>query len=312
MQAIKRGDKMKKITVEQLVKRFSLEVLGGESALVNEIESEDLHRPGLELTGFFDFFPFERIHLLGKQEFSYIFSLCEEERRIRMREYIEQKPPCVIITRGQEGLENLALVCESEGVPLLRTTEKTTEFMGKLHTHLRKELAREIGVHGVCVNVFGVGILIRGTSGIGKSEVALELIKKGHRLISDDLVILKQIGPEALIATHNGNNRDFLALRGVGLVDITRLYGSGACQEETKVNMDLLLSPWDSDRYYDAMGVEKKTVQYIDTKVEHIEIPIRPGRDISTLIEVAAKNWRLEQNGYDALAEFNERLKDQW
>jgi len=298
---------MKKARVVEIIEKFDLEIIAG-TGIDNEIDEEDLHRPGLELTGFFDLFPNGRIHLLGKQEFHYLFSLGENERRQRLKDYIEQHPPCVIVTRDQKGLEDLILVCQKEKVPLLRTKDSTMNFSSKLHTFLRKKLAKEIGVHGVCVNVFGVGILIRGTSGVGKSEAALSLIERGHRIISDDIVILKQIGPESLIATHNGNNQNFLALRGVGLINIPRLYGSGAYQEETKINLDILLSPWDEKKYYDAMGTEKLSVKYIDIEIEHIEIPVKPGRDIASLIEVAAKNWRLEQNGYDAYEDFKKRL----
>jgi HPr kinase/phosphorylase len=158
------------------------------------------------------------------------------------------------------------------------------------------------------VDVYGVGVLIRGESGIGKSEIALSLIEKGHRLISDDLVMLKKIGPEALIAMPNEVNKHFLSLRGVGLVNVIMLYGSGAFQKETRVNMDILLSPWDPTITYDAMGMEEKRVNYMGIQVEHHEIPIRPGRDIATLIEVSAKNWRLRQDKYFALQEFLGRV----
>ncbi len=263
------------------------------------------------MTGYFKFFPNERIQLLGRQEITYLHSLTKTERDERIGNVIKKHPPCMIITRNQEGLDYLIKHCNEEGVALLRAKEKTTKVISILNNYLEKELAKSIGIHAVCMNVFGVGLLIRGESGIGKSETALSLIEKGHRLISDDLVILKRIGPETLIGTHNQTNRDFLALRGIGMINVPRLYGSGSFQDETIINLDIVLSAWDEKKYYDAIETSNETVDYLDVSVPNIEIPIRPGRDIAALIEVAAKNWRLEQQGYTAINEFYERIQNQ-
>ncbi len=302
---------MNTITIRQLVEKLKLEILAGEQGLDCVIDNDDIHRPGLELTGYFNFFPSERIQLLGKQEITYLHTLTEEERDERIGTVIKKHPPCIIITRNQEGLDYLIKHCNEEGVALLRSKEKTTRIIGILNNYLGRELAKSIGIHAVCMNVFGVGLLIRGESGIGKSESALSLIEKGHRLISDDLVILKRIGAETLIGTHNQNNRDFLSLRGIGMINVPRLYGSGSFQDETTINLDIELSAWDEKKYYDAIGHPIETVEYLDVSVPHLEIPVRPGRDISSLIEVAAKNWRLEQQGYNALQEFTERIHNQ-
>jgi HPr kinase/phosphorylase len=306
----RRKNMLKNITVNDLVHKFHFEVLAGEKGLNQPLECDDLHRPGLEFTGFFRFFPNERIQVLGKQEISYLHSLSRKEREERIEGIVKKHPPCFIITRGQQELDYFEKYCSQENIPLLRANEKTTKIMSKLNNFLEKELAEEIGIHAVCLNVFGVGILLRGDSGIGKSELALSLIERGHRLISDDMVNLKRIDPETLIGTHNDNNRHFLALRGIGLIDIIRLYGTGSFQEETKVDLDILLSPWDEQTYYDAIGYEKKKNKYLDVEIDHVEIPIRPGRDIAALIEVAAKNWRLGQQGYNALEEFEERTAE--
>jgi HPr kinase/phosphorylase len=304
-----KGTAMKQISIKHLVEKFQLEVLAGEKGLDRLIPYDDIHRPGLEFTGFLQYFPRERIQLLGRQEITYLHSLTREERNERIGNVVRLHPPCFIITRGQEGLTYFAKHCLEEDIPLLRTKEKTTKFISKLNNFLEKALAKEIGVHGVCLNVYGVGILLRGESGIGKSEAALALIERGHRLISDDLVILKKIDPDTLIGTHNNSNRDFLSLRGIGIIDIPRLHGSGAIQEETEINIDVLLSPWKEKHHYDGLGVEQTTTTYLDVTIRHIEIPVRPGRDIAGLIAVAAKNWRLQQQGYDALQEFEERLR---
>ena len=300
---------MNKITVRQLAQKLKLENLAGDEGLNNIIESDEIHRPGLELTGYFKFFPNKRIQLLGRQEITYLHSLTTEERDERIGNVIRKRPPCIIITHNQEGLTYLIKHCNEEGVALLRAKENTTRVISKLNNYLEKELAESIGIHAVCLDVFGVGILIRGVSGIGKSESALALIEKGHRLISDDLVILKSIDNETLIGTHNGTNRDFLSLRGIGMINVPRLYGSGSFQDETVVDLDIVLSAWDEKKYYDAIEHQIEFVEYLDVSVPHIEIPVRPGRDIAALIEVAAKNWRLEEQGYTALNEFNERIQ---
>lgn len=300
---------MNKITVRQLVKKLKLEIVAGEEGLDQFIDNDDIHRPGLELTGYFKFFPSERIQLLGRQEITYLHSLTTAQRDERIGNIIKEHPPCIIITRNQEGLSYLIKHCNEEGVALLRAKEKTTRVISKLNSYLEKELAKSIGIHAVCMNVFGVGLLIRGESGIGKSEAALSLIEKGHRLIADDLVILKSIDLDTLIGTHNQTNRDFLSLRGIGMINVPRLYGSGAFQDETTINLDIVLSAWDEKKYYDGIETTKEMIEYLDVPVPHIEIPIRPGRDIASLIEVAAKNWRLEQQGYTALNEFYERIE---
>ncbi|WP_428908561.1 HPr(Ser) kinase/phosphatase [Niallia sp. Krafla_26] len=299
---------MNKITVRQLVEKLNLEIIAGEQGLDYEITTDEIHRPGLPLTGYMVHFSSERIQLLGKSEITYLHSLTEEERNKRIGNVIKERPPCIIITHNQEGLTYLIKHCNTQGVALLRAKEHTTRVISRLSNYLEKELAESIGIHGVCMNVFGVGLIIRGESGIGKSETALSLIEKGHRLISDDLVILKNIDNETLIGTHNGTNRDFLSLRGIGMVNVPRLYGSGAFQEETIIELDIVLSAWDEQKYYDAMGPKNEAVEYLDVAVPHIEIPVRPGRDIAALIEVAAKNWRLEQQGYTAFNEFQERI----
>src|SRR4051812_26318252 len=244
---------MNKITVRQLAQKLKLENLAGDEGLNNIIESDEIHRPGLELTGYFKFFPNKRIQLLGRQEITYLHSLTIEERDERIGNVIRKRPPCIIITHNQEGLTYLIKHCNEEGVALLRAKENTTRVISKLNNYLEKELAESIGIHAVCLDVFGVVILIRGVSGIGKSESALALIEKGHRLISDDLVILKSIDNETLIGTHNGTNRDFLSLRGIGMINVPRLYGSGSFQDETVVDLDIVLSAWDEKKYYDAI-----------------------------------------------------------
>ena len=244
---------MNTITIRHLAEKLKLEIVAGESGLTRVIDNDDLHRPRLELTGYFKFFQMKELNYSEEQEITYLHSLTKVERNERIGNVIKKHPPCMIITRNQEGLDYLIKHCNQEGVALLRAKEKTTKVISILNNYLEKELAKSIGIHAVCMNVFGVGLLIRGESGIGKSETALSLIEKGHRLISDDLVILKRIDPETLIGTHNQTNRDFLALRGIGMINVPRLYGSGSFQDETIINLDIVLSAWDEKKYYDAI-----------------------------------------------------------
>jgi len=302
---------MKVIDVNKLINKFNLEVIAGEEGIDNQsISSEEIYRPGLEFTGFYDFLPKDRIHILGKQEMTYLLSLKVNDQQERLNKYFELNPPCIIITRNLPVTDFLIRAANAHKVTVLRTKEITTNFITALYSFFQKELAIEQAIHGVCVNVFGVGILIRGESGIGKSEVALSLIERGHRLVADDLVILKKIGPTALIGTHNGVNHEFLSLRGIGFVNIPRLYGAGSIQNETKINLDVCLLPWEKGTYYDAVGLEERTSSYLDANVPLIELPIRPGRDIASLIEVAAKNWRLKQQGYSAIEDFYDRFEN--
>lgn len=299
---------MKEIQISKIQEKFGLEIIAGKKGLNRTIASEDIHRPGLEMTGFYSYFPKERIQIIGLQEMTYFSSLPFELQQSRLQEYVELDPPCVILTRNLQYAPCFKTLFDSYNIPLLRTRDKSTNFISELNNYLEKELAQEIGIHGVCVNVFGVGMLIKGKSGIGKSEIVLSLIERGHRLIADDLVILKKIGPVALIGTHNHYNKDIVSLRGIGLVHIPRLYGSGSVQEETKINLEIELTPWEDGVYYDGVRMVETTTEYLGITVPQITLPISPGRDMASLIEVAAKNWRLHAQGYNTVEEFQSRL----
>lgn len=301
---------MKHITVQDLVHKFQLEVVAGHNGLTREIHSGDIHRPGLEFTGYLQYFPKDRIQILGMTEITYLHSLTQLERDSRIHDVVALGPPCFIVTRDLQNLYYFTRHCYEYRVPLLRTKTTSTYFISLLNNFLVRELAEEQAVHGVCMNIFGVGVLLRGESGIGKSELALALIERGHRLVSDDIVIVKKIGPDVLMGTHNINNRELLQLRGVGFIDVTRLYGSGAYQEETAIHLEIKLIHWDNYVNSDLLGFEDKSTPYLGVDVAEIDIPVRPGRDIAALVEVACKNWRLKLEGYDALKVFEERIAE--
>ncbi|MFC5530929.1 HPr(Ser) kinase/phosphatase [Cohnella yongneupensis] len=302
---------MKSITVASLQEKFKLEVLSGGDRLGREITKARAHRPGLEFVGYFDFFPMERVQVLGRKEINYLHKLTEEERNLHIGNVVKYHPPCFIVTSNQEGLKYLTIYCEQEGIPLLRTSEKTTEFIAKLDAYLMKALAPEIAVHGVCVNVSGIGILLRGKSGIGKSETAHTLIRRGHRLVADDIVVLKKLSPQTLLGSHNETTREFLALRSIGLVNVVRLYGRKAFQDESRIVLDIELTHWQDNTLNNDLELEPKFSEYMGVRIPYIEIQLQPGRDVAGMIEAAANNWYLKQQGYSAAEEFMKRLEDE-
>lgn len=306
--------KLKYLTIEQLVRKFSLKVLVGEHQLQKEIKQPRVHRPGLEFVGHFDFFPTERVQILGKKEITYLHKLSPEERKRRIGNIVEYHPPCFIVTAGEEGLTYLIQHCIEENIPLLVTKDPviTTDFIIKLDTYMVKELAPEMTVHGVCMNVFGIGILLRGDSGVGKSETAHTLIGRGHRLVADDLVVLKKLSAQTLLGTHDEKTKEFLALRSIGLLNVVRSYGQKAFQNETRIALEINLTKWEKDKLYNDLEQEQTFTDYMGIKIPSMEIQLQPGRDVAGLIEAAANNWYLKQQGYSAAEDFYSRLEPEF
>lgn len=300
---------MKTITVKGLTEKFKLEVLAGSSGMDREITRPRTHRPGLEFVGYFDFFPMHRVQVLGRKEITYLLTRTVEERKLHIGNVVKYHPPCFIVTSGQQEIPFLILFCEQEGIPLLRTEETTTEFITKLDSYLIKAMAPEMSIHGVCVNVSGIGILLRGRSGIGKSETAHTLIRRGHRFVADDIVVLKKLGPSTLLGSHNEISREFLALRSVGLINVVRQYGRKAFQDETRIVLDIELVPWQENSLNNELDVAPQFTEYLGVQIPHMEIQLQPGRDVAGLIEAAANNWYLKQLGYSAVEEFMKRVE---
>ncbi|TBL79500.1 HPr(Ser) kinase/phosphatase [Paenibacillus thalictri] len=301
---------MKSLKVQDLINRFSLEVLvAGDTA--RTISKPKAHRPGLEFAGYFDFFSHDHVQVLGRKEITYLHKLTEEERNDRIGNVVKYRPPCFVVTRSQEGLKYLTKYCEEENIPLLRTPMPTYKFMEMADIYMTTGLAPEMAIHGVCVNVSGIGVLLRGKSGVGKSETAHTLIRRGHRLVADDMVVLKKISPETILGTHNEVNREFLALRSIGLINVSRLYGRRAFQEETRIVLDIELTQWQEYALNNELELEPKFTEYLDVRVPHIEIQLQPGRDVAGLVEAAANNWYLRMQGYSAADEFMKRLEKQ-
>jgi len=301
---------VKTISVEKIVQQFNLDILAGEKGLKQRISMNKSHRPGLEFIGYFDFFPKERVQVLGETEVTYLQQLDVDERKLRIGNIVNYHPPCFIVTRDQSGLTYLEQYCSEENIPLLRTKEHTNDFITKLDAYLAKSLATEIAVPGVCLNVFGIGILLRGESGIGKSETAYTLIGRGHRLVADDIVVLRKLSHQTILGTHNEMNKEFLALRSVGLLNIVRVYGSKSFQDETRIALDIELTEWGKDELNNELELRTKYTSYMGVEIPHIKIQLQPGRDVAGLIEAAANSWYLKQQGYSAAEEFISRTED--
>lgn len=301
---------MKSITVQSLTDKFQLEVLAGASRMDRLVTRPRTHRPGLEFVGYFDFFPMERVQVLGRKEINYLLTLSVEDRVLHIGNIVKYHPPCFIVTTGQQEIPYLTHFCDQEGIPLLRTTDTTNEFIAKLDSYLVKALAPELSIHGVCVNVSGIGILLRGKSGIGKSETAHTLIRRGHRFVADDIVVLKKLGPHTLLGTHNETTREFLALRSIGLINVVRQYGRKAFQDETRIVLDIELCPWRENALNNELELVPQFTEYLGVQIPHIEVQLQPGRDVAGLIEAAANNWYLKQLGYSAVEEFMKRIED--
>ena len=303
---------MKTVTIEEVVKRFKMEVLIGSDQLDRILKKTKVRRPGLEFMDKFDFIATEHVQILGKNEINYLHTLSDEECKIRIANIVQYEPPCIVITSNQEEPLGLRQYCTEEHIPVLRTNDSTSEMSAKLDAYVTKAMAPEIAVHGVCVNVAGIGILLRGKSGVGKSETAHTLIGRGHRLIADDIVVLKKLSPQTLLGTHNEKNKEFLALRSIGLLNVVRLYGRAAFQEESRIALDIELTEWQDNALNNELELDTKYKTYMDVQIPHIQIQLQPGRDVAGLIEAAANNWYLMQQGYSAAEEFMKRLEPEF
>ena len=290
------------VTVETLIKDFDLEVLvEGEKGV--EITVNDINRPGLQLAGFYNYFAPERLQVVGKAEWSFIGDMSRELRRKRVDKYFSFNSQCVVITRGLEPHEEFINAAKKNKTWLLRTTSVTTSFISKMTIYLSDKFAPETRLHGVLVDVYGIGILITGESGIGKSETALELIKRGHRLVTDDAVDIKEIDGE-LIGTSPRITIGMLEVRGIGIIDVTSLYGLSSVQESKDINLVIHFEHWKDNGDYDRLGINQDTQEILGVKVRKLKVPVRPGRNIAIIVESAAVNHRQKKMGYNAAQEF--------
>ena len=267
------------------------------------IQSRDVVRPGMELNGYHEYFDPNRIAVLGRAEMYMLESLKPERRAMALDSYLSLKPPAVIVARGIDPGKDFMEIAETYHVPVLRTTESTSNVVASLVAYLNVELAPRITRHGVLVEVYGEGILLVGDSGVGKSETAIELIKRGHRLIADDAVEIRRVSSKSLVGQSPENIRHFIELRGIGIIDARRIFGMGAVKLQEKIDMCINLEIWDATKVYDRMGMDSEYTEILGIKVPVMTIPVKPGRNLAIIIEVAAMNNRQKKMGYNAAYE---------
>ena len=270
--------------------------------------SPDLNRPGLPLSGFLDYFDTERIQVMGKTENAYLRQFSSEYISQALDAYFALKPPVVIVTNEILPMDEMMDAARKHGIFILGTDERTSTFSASLTGLLSVELAPRVTRHGVLVEVYGEGILLLGDSGVGKSETAIELVKRGHRLIADDAVEIRRVSNKTLVGSSPENIRHFLELRGVGIINVRRLFGMGAIKMTEKIDMVIQLEQWDQSKVYDRMGMDSETTDILGLKIPSTTIPVRPGRNLAIIIEVAAMNNRQKKIGYNPAKEFTEQM----
>ena len=272
------------------------------------ITSPDVNRPGLFFAGYENYFDNERINFIGITEAEYLNTLSEEVRAERVLSFMSSRPAAIVVTRGIECPADILSLAHTYEVPVLGSNDSTSRIMATLIAYLNVKLAERITRHGVFVEVYGEGVLILGDSGVGKSETAVELIKRGHRLIADDAVEIKKTGAKTLVGSAPDNIRHFVELRGIGIINARRIFGMGAVKLSEKIDMVIELEPWDADKVYDRMGIENESIDILGVSVPYTVVPIKPGRNLAIILEVAAMNNRQKKMGYNAARELMHNL----
>lgn len=297
------------VSLEKIIETLKLKVAfmpkPPSEILINNV---DVNRPGLQLTGFFDYFDPERIQLVGNTEIAYMDQRNEEDRIASSRAFFSKKPVAVIVTSDNKPNEVMIADAKEFEVPLLTTSTMSSDFTASLNSLLNAELAPRVTRHGVLVEVYGEGVLLMADSGVGKSETAIELVKRGHRFIADDAVEIRRVNDSTLVGSSPENIRHFLELRGIGIINVRKIFGIGSVNTSQEINMIINLENWDQTKLYERMGIEDEYSDILDVNVPSLTIPVKPGRNLAVIIEVAAMNNREKKMGYNAAHELLERL----
>ena len=297
------------VSLGDLIHEFNFEVVyGPEGFEKTEITKDDVNRPGLQLAGFFDYFDPNRIQIMGKVESSYVEGLSSEEPPSRFDRLFETGIPVLLLSRNIDVFPECLAAAQEHGVPILRTNEFTSTIMSVIVAFLKVKLAPRVTLHGVLIEIYGEGVLLLGDSGVGKSETAIELVKRGHRLIADDAVEIKRVSDKTLVGTAPEVIRHFIELRGIGIINVARLFGIGAVKNSVEVEMVIELEAWDRTKNYDRTGLESNTYDILGVKVPSMLIPVMPGRNLAVILETAAINNRQKEMGYNAAQELLNRL----
>lgn len=301
---------MSGVTIEELIEKMSLKnmtpEIDGEAIVLTH---PDVNRPALQLTGFFNHFDKDRVQIIGTVEWEYIKQMPNEDRKAIYDKLLAAKIPCLLFSRGFVPDEDMVNMCRHYGVPCLVSEQTTSDLMAEVIRWLKVKLAPCISIHGVLVDVFGEGVLIMGESGIGKSEAALELIKRGHRLVTDDVVEIRKVSDETLIGSAPDITKHFIELRGIGIIDVKTLFGVESVKDTQSIDMVIKLEEWEKEKEYDRLGLEDQYTEFLGNKVVCHSIPIRPGRNLAIIVESAAVNYRQKKMGYNAAQELYNRVQ---
>lgn len=296
------------ISLKEFIENMELEpvVMADKDEL--DLETSDVNRPGLQFAGFFDYFAADRLQVVGKAEMQYLMSLTPEMRKERLDKYMSFGVPVVVVCRNMPCPPELVDAAQRFNIPLLRSRLVTTRFTLLSSAYIGSKLAPRITRHGVLMDVFGIGVMITGESGVGKSEAALELVKRGHRLVADDVVEICKVSDTRLVGEAPEMVRHFMEIRGVGIINVKNMYGVGAVINSKSIDMVIHLELWDQNKEYDRMGLNEDYTAVLGVKIPKLTLPVRPGRNLAIVIEVAASNHRLKKMGYNGAQELNDRV----
>ena len=299
------------LKIDKIIEKMELKLLTPDIETGDKVVTvPDINRPALQLTGFFDHFDSERVQVIGHVEAAYMETLDEETRKDRYEQLMSYNIPCIVFCRSMMPDAQMIEAAREYQIPLLQTDKATSSFEAEIIRWMKVMLAPTISIHGVLVDVYGEGVLITGESGIGKSEAALELIKRGHRLVTDDVVQISKVSDETLIGTAPEITRHFIELRGIGIIDVKTLFGVESVKETQGIDMVIHLEDWDKDKEYDRFGLEEEYTEILGNKVVCHNLPVRPGRNLAVIAESAAVNWRQKKMGYNAARELYNRVQN--
>lgn len=298
------------VSVKDLALDNNLELLAGKNGLDAKIAEDMISRPGLEFTGFFDYFDNKRVVLVGSKDNSFFQTLTKEKQKENVEKIFKLNPPCIIFSKNVEVDKLFYEMADKYNICIFHSNLKTTPTSSKIYTYLQDKLAPRISVHGTLMDINGLGTLIIGKSGIGKSETSLDLIKRGHQLIADDLVEIIEKEPGNLLGTAPDILKRYMEIRGIGIVDVVTMFGAGAYRDKKNVKLVVELEAWDTDKYYDRLGLETQKIKYFNTEISKITIPVLPGRTVALLVESAAMNEKLKLMGHFAAQDFINKVND--
>ena len=301
------------VSLDSLIDEFQLEkIYYPEKPSPIMLDRKEVNRPGLQLAGFFDHFDPLRMQIVGKVEYHYLLGLTPAQRKVAIDTFMSKRIAALIITSGLDVFDEFRIAAEKFETPVLRTRDTTSNFMGSLIASLNVSLADRMTRHGVFVECYGEGILMLGDSGIGKSETAIELVKRGHRLIADDAVEIKKVSAKTLVGSAPELIRHYVELRGIGIVDVRRIFGMGAVKLTEKIDLVINLEPWQQGKFYERVGLDSEYTNLMGIDVPSITVPVKPGRNLAVIIEIAAMNNRQKKMGYNTAVEFNKKLMGQF